>query len=230
MTSVTVKACPIVQAKPQSFNRAKAAAVQSTYLDGQNRVDRIDGLRALAVFGVLLIHAQMLTPTPLLAPLAHYGQLGVQLFFFLSGYIIYMAWDRARTGMGGFYWNRLARIALRGTPFEPMADLFTGPTAIAFSADPVAAPKVAVGYARRNERLAIVGGGLGEHVLDPAAVRALAELPPLDELRAKLVGLLNTPASRLIGVLQAPGGQIARVLAAYSEQGTGEQAAGSPSS
>lgn len=85
--------------------------MQSTYLDGQNRVDRIDGLRALAVFGVLLIHAQMLTPTPLLAPLAHYGQLGVQLFFFLSGYIIYMAWDRARTGMGGFYWNRLARIA-----------------------------------------------------------------------------------------------------------------------
>jgi peptidoglycan/LPS O-acetylase OafA/YrhL len=85
--------------------------MRSTYLDGQNRVDRIDGLRALAVFGVLLIHAQMLTPTPLLAPLAHYGQLGVQLFFFLSGYIIYMAWDRAETGTAGFYWNRLARIA-----------------------------------------------------------------------------------------------------------------------
>jgi peptidoglycan/LPS O-acetylase OafA/YrhL len=85
--------------------------MQSTYLDGQNRVDRIDGLRALAVFGVLLIHAQMLTPTPLLAPLAHYGQLGVQLFFFLSGYIISMAWERGGTGTAGFYWNRLARIA-----------------------------------------------------------------------------------------------------------------------
>lgn len=68
-------------------------------------------MRALAVSGVLLIHAQMLTPTPLLAPLAHYGQLGVQLFFFLSGYIISMAWDRAGTGTAGFYWNRLARIA-----------------------------------------------------------------------------------------------------------------------
>ena len=74
--------------------------MQSTYLDGQNRVDRIDGLRALAVSGVLFIHAQMLTPTPLLAPLAHYGQLGVQLFFFLSGYIIYMAWERGGTGIG----------------------------------------------------------------------------------------------------------------------------------
>lgn len=85
--------------------------MRSTYLDGQNRVDRIDGLRALAVSGVLLIHAQMLTPTPLLAPLAHYGQLGVQLFFFLSGYIISMAWDRGGTGAAGFYWNRLARVA-----------------------------------------------------------------------------------------------------------------------
>jgi peptidoglycan/LPS O-acetylase OafA/YrhL len=85
--------------------------MQSTYLDGQNRVDRIDGLRALAVSGVLFLHAQMLTPTPFLAPLAHYGQLGVQLFFFLSGYIIYMAWERGGTGVGGFYWNRIARIA-----------------------------------------------------------------------------------------------------------------------
>jgi len=85
--------------------------MQSTYLDGQNRVDRIDGLRALAVSGVLFLHAQMLSATPLLAPLAHYGQLGVQLFFFLSGYIIYMAWERGGTGAGGFYWNRVARIA-----------------------------------------------------------------------------------------------------------------------
>jgi large subunit ribosomal protein L10 len=113
--------------------------------------------------------------------------------------------------------NRLAKIALRGTPYESMAELFTGPTAIAFSADPVVAPKVAVDYARRNDRLAIVGGALGAHLLDAAAVRALAELPPLDDLRARLIALINTPAARLVGVLQAPGGQLARVLAAYSE-------------
>ena len=85
--------------------------MQSTYVEPHTRLDRIDGLRALAVAGVLLIHAQMLTPTPLLAPLGHYGQLGVQLFFFLSGYIINMAWDRGGTGTAGFYWNRVARIA-----------------------------------------------------------------------------------------------------------------------
>ena len=85
--------------------------MQSTYVERNTRLDRIDGLRALAVAGVLLIHAQMLTPTPLLAPLGHYGQLGVQLFFFLSGYIINMAWDRGGTGTAGFYWNRVARIA-----------------------------------------------------------------------------------------------------------------------
>jgi large subunit ribosomal protein L10 len=117
--------------------------------------------------------------------------------------------------------NRLVRIALRGTPHEGMADLFTGPTAIAFSADPVAAPKVVVEYARRNERLAIVGGSIGTQVLDPAAVRALAELPPLDDLRAKLIALINTPAARLVGLLQAPGAQLARVLAAHSEAAGG---------
>lgn len=114
--------------------------------------------------------------------------------------------------------NRLAKLALRGTPYEPMTELFTGPTAIAFSTDPVAAPKAAVAYARRNERLAIIGGALGAHLLDAAAVRAIAELPPLDELRARLIALINTPATRLVGVLQAPGGQLARVLAARSEQ------------
>ena len=114
--------------------------------------------------------------------------------------------------------NRLVRIALRGTPHEPMADLFTGPTAIAYSADPVAAPKVVIEYARRNERLAIVGGSIGAQLLDPAAVRALAELPPLDQLRARLLALINTPAARLVGVLQAPGAQVARALAAHSEK------------
>ena len=86
--------------------------MQSTYLDGH--IPASTGSTASARWrssGVLLIHAQMLTPTPLLAPLGHYGQLGVQLFFFLSGYIIYMAWDRGGTGTAGFYWNRVARIA-----------------------------------------------------------------------------------------------------------------------
>lgn len=114
--------------------------------------------------------------------------------------------------------NRLAKRALDGTPFEPIADLFTGPTAIAVSADPTAAPRVAVAYARRNDKLQIIGGGLGGVLLDAAAVRALAELPSLDELRARLLSVINTPASRLVGLLQAPGGQLARVLAARAEK------------
>jgi large subunit ribosomal protein L10 len=114
--------------------------------------------------------------------------------------------------------NRLAKIALADTPYASLADLFTGPTAIAFSSDPVAAPKAAVGYAKRNEKLAIIGGALGGSLLTAQQVRALADLPSIDEVRAKLVGLLTTPAARLISVLQAPGGQLARVLAAHAEQ------------
>ena len=111
--------------------------------------------------------------------------------------------------------NRLARIALQGTPFEHLSDLFTGPTAIAYSADPVAAAKVAVAYAKKNDKLVILGGGLGEQTLDKAGVEALATLPSLDELRAKIVGMINTPATRIAGVLQAPAGQLARVFGAY---------------
>jgi large subunit ribosomal protein L10 len=112
--------------------------------------------------------------------------------------------------------NRLARIALQGTPFEPMADLLTGPTAVAFSKDPVAAAKVAVGYAAKNDKLVIVGGALGGRVLDRQGVEALAKLPSLDELRAQLIGLIQTPATRIAGVLQAPAGQLARVFNAYA--------------
>ena len=114
--------------------------------------------------------------------------------------------------------NTLAKRALDGTPFAHMGDLFSGPTAIAVSSDPTAAPKAVVEYARRNDKLQIVGGGLAGTLLDPAAVRALAELPSLDQLRARLVGLLNAPASRLVGVLQAPGAQIARVLQALADK------------
>jgi large subunit ribosomal protein L10 len=115
--------------------------------------------------------------------------------------------------------NTLARIALANTPYATMDPLFTGPTAIAYSADPVAAPKAAVGFAKRNEKLAIVGGALPGNLLSPEQVRALADLPSIDELRARLLGLLTTPAARLVGILQAPAGQLARVLAARAEQG-----------
>jgi large subunit ribosomal protein L10 len=121
--------------------------------------------------------------------------------------------------------NTLARRALDGTPFAPIASLFTGPTAIAFSRDPTAAPKIVSEFSKRNDKLQIVGGGLSGAVLDAASVRALAELPSLDELRGKLVGLLNAPAGRLVGLLQAPGGQVARALAARAEQQQQQQGA-----
>jgi large subunit ribosomal protein L10 len=114
--------------------------------------------------------------------------------------------------------NTLARIALADTPYAPLDRLFIGPTAIAYSADPIAAPKAAVDFAKRNDKLAIVGGALPGNLLSPEQVRALADLPAIDALRARLVGLLATPAARLIGVLQAPGAQLARVLAARAEQ------------
>ncbi len=115
--------------------------------------------------------------------------------------------------------NRLARIALKGTKFEGLDNLFTGPTAVAFSEDPVAAAKVAVDFAKSNDKLTIVGGGFGEQELDQKGVEALAKLPSLDELRARIVGMINTPATRIAGVLQAPGGQLARVLNAYAQKG-----------
>jgi len=114
--------------------------------------------------------------------------------------------------------NRLVRRALEGTPFAGLAPLFTGPTAIAFSQDPVAAAKAAVEYANRNAKLTIVGGGLSGQPLDPAGIRALAILPSLDELRSKIIGLLNAPATKLAVLLQTPGSQLARVLAAHSEK------------
>jgi large subunit ribosomal protein L10 len=117
--------------------------------------------------------------------------------------------------------NRLTKRALEGTPYGSLTDLFVGPTAVAVSSDPVAAPKAMVDYARRNDKLAIIGGGLGAQMLDAAAVKALAELPSLDELRARLIAVLQTPAARLVGVLQAPAGQLARVLAARAEQAGG---------
>jgi large subunit ribosomal protein L10 len=95
--------------------------------------------------------------------------------------------------------------------------MFTGPTAIAFSEDPVAAAKIAVNFAKTNVKLVVLGGALGEELLDSDGIKALATLPSLDELRARIVGMINTPATRIAGILQAPAGQVARVIGAYGQ-------------
>ncbi len=115
--------------------------------------------------------------------------------------------------------NRLARLALEGTKFEGLKSMFTGPTAIAYSADPIAAAKVAVTYANSNDKLKIVGGAMGSQVLDPSGVKALATLPSLDELRSKIIGVLAAPATKVAAVLQAPAAKLARVLNAYASKG-----------
>jgi large subunit ribosomal protein L10 len=115
--------------------------------------------------------------------------------------------------------NRLTRLALEGTKFEHLSDLFKGPTAIAYSEDPVAAARVAVKFADDYEKFEVLGGGLSEQALDVSGVNTLAKLPSLDELRGKLVGMIQTPATRIAGVTQAPAGQLARVLYARAEQG-----------
>lgn len=123
--------------------------------------------------------------------------------------------------------NRLTKLALQGTAYEGIADLFAGPTAIAVSADPVAAAKVVAEFAKTNDKLKILGGSLGGNSLDVEGIKALATLPSLDELRAKLVGMISTPATRIAGVLQAPAGQLARVFNAYATKdsdGEGEAA------
>jgi len=112
--------------------------------------------------------------------------------------------------------NRLVKRALAGKTGEPAADLFTGPVAIAYSADPVAAPRAAVDFAKKNDKLVLIGGWMGEQILDEAGVKSLAALPSLDQLRGKLVGLIQAPATKVAGVLQAPASQLARVLQAYA--------------
>jgi len=114
--------------------------------------------------------------------------------------------------------NRLAKIALEGKAAEGMSKLLRGQTAIAYSDDPVAAPKVASEFAKKNEKLVLLGGAMGSTILDADGVKALATLPSLDELRGKLVGLLQAPATKIARVLAAPGTQVARVLAARAEK------------
>ena len=115
--------------------------------------------------------------------------------------------------------NRLVKLALEGTDAKGIADLLKGPTCLAYSADPVAAPKIAVKFAKANEKFVILGGAMGATVLDAKGVSSLASLPSLDELRGKLIGLIQAPASKIARVLNEPGGQLARVFAAYGKTG-----------
>ena len=114
--------------------------------------------------------------------------------------------------------NRLVKLALQGTDAEPISDLFAGQTLIATSGDPVSAPKVASEFAKKNDKLVILGGAMGTTILDTAGVNALATMPSLDELRGKIVGVLQAPATKIAQVLQAPGGQLARVFGAYAKK------------
>jgi len=114
--------------------------------------------------------------------------------------------------------NRLAKIAIEGTQYGSISDLLTGPTALATSIDPVAAAKVAVDFAKTNDRLEIVGGAMGDTLLDVAGIKALAELPSLDELRAKLVATFAAPATQFVRTLAEPGAGFARVLQARVDQ------------
>jgi large subunit ribosomal protein L10 len=114
--------------------------------------------------------------------------------------------------------NKLAKIALEGTTAEGMSQYLTGQTVLAYSNDPVAAPKVAAEFAKKYEKLVLLGGAMGTTILDADGVKALAMLPSLDELRGKLVGLLQAPAVQIARVLAAPGTQVARVLAARAEK------------
>ena len=115
--------------------------------------------------------------------------------------------------------NRLVKLALEGTDAEAIKDMFSGPTVLAYSEDPVSAAKVVSKFAKENDKLVVLGGAMGATVLDEAGVKALADLPSLDELRGKIVGMIQTPATRIAGIMQAPGGQVARVINAYASKG-----------
>ncbi|MCF6120704.1 50S ribosomal protein L10 [Mesorhizobium muleiense] len=114
--------------------------------------------------------------------------------------------------------NRLAKIALQGTDSASIIDLFKGQTLIAYSEDPIAAPKVASDFAKGNDKLVILGGAMGTTSLNADGVKALATLPSLDELRARLVGMITTPATRIAQIVNAPAASVARVIGAYARK------------
>ena len=111
--------------------------------------------------------------------------------------------------------NRLAKLALKDTDYVGIDEYLTGPTALAWSVDPVAAAKVAVDFAKSNDKLEIVGGSMGTQVLDEAGIRSLASMPSLDELRGTIVGLVNAPATKIARVVNEPAAKLARVFGAY---------------
>ena len=115
--------------------------------------------------------------------------------------------------------NRLAKIALKDTDAASIAPLLKGPTVLAYSGDPVAAPKVAIDFAKANARFVILGGSMGKITLDPNGIKALAALPSLDELRAKIVGLIQAPATKIAQLANAPAAKVARVVQAYASKG-----------
>ena len=115
--------------------------------------------------------------------------------------------------------NRLAKIALEGTDVASIGSLLKGPTVIAYSSDVIAAPKVATDFAKANEKFVILGGAMGKTALDANGIKALASLPSLDELRAKLVGLLVAPATKIAQLTNAPAAKLARVVQAYASKG-----------
>ncbi len=119
--------------------------------------------------------------------------------------------------------NRLAKIALDGTDVASISSLMTGPTIIAYSDDPVAAPKAAAAFAKDFDKFVILGGAMGRTALDPAGVRALATMPSLDELRARLIGLIQAPATKLAQLTTAPAAKLARVFNAYAEKDAGDE-------
>ena len=114
--------------------------------------------------------------------------------------------------------NTLVQKALDGSVGEAGDALFKGPVAIAYAPDPVSAAKVATQYAKENDKFTVVGGLMGQQVLDKSGISALATLPSLDELRGKIIGLIQAPATKIAGVLQAPAGQLARVFNAYAQK------------
>jgi len=114
--------------------------------------------------------------------------------------------------------NRLAKIAVDGTDAAAIAALLKGPTVIAYSGDPVAAPKVATDFAKAHDKFVILGGAMGRTALNSDGVKALAALPSLDELRAKLVGLIQAPAAKIAQLVNAPAAKLARVVAAYAKK------------
>ena len=114
--------------------------------------------------------------------------------------------------------NTLARLAVVGTPHEGIDNLLSGPTVLAYSKDPVAAAKITIKFANNNERFKVIGGALNGKVLNEKDIETLSKLPSMDELRAQIVGIISTPATRVAGILQAPAGQLSRTFSAYSQK------------